>query len=470
MSELEYNREESSGSESMLKAMQDQGATYREEDLATNLDWIEASGKVYQMNNNGEKFQGDYRALAKYGIDQMSEFNYNVAMGMIPDVLAVEKADPETQMSFAYLMDTYDKKDITLDGFGRAVKELALDPTTYLGISTLGAGFAVKKGAQQLAKEGLKNRLHSSIRNYLTSGLAVGATEGAIYSAGDTTAREMIQTDAGLREGVSGTDVAISGAIGAGVGAGLGKGIEAAGKAIGKGIDYINREGEQAMAQVAGGGVPPTAFMDMPIDNTRTRRAISKPRTDWTKDRIKKELKGMYTDSSSRTFRNEISRFKDEQELDNNIFYHGTSSSETKLKPSIVLKEGSYEGGGYGEQYWGISVSKNRNIASNFTGSQSSGRVMPILLKKDAKIIDMPEISDSVELEDHIEGLWKNNIDAVRIGDWNTPYSEQELVILNPHSAVTGKPESFRVFQKKKFENLTPSELIELHKPSEEAK
>jgi hypothetical protein len=235
MNELEYNREEeSSGSESMLKAMQDQGATYREEDLATNLDWIEASGKVYQMNNNGEKFQGDYRALAKYGIDQMSEFNYNVAMGMIPDVLAVEKADPETQMSFAYLMDTYDKKDITLDGFGRAVKELALDPTTYLGISTLGAGFAVKKGAQQLAKEGLKNRLHSSIRNYLTSGLAIGATEGAIYSAGDTTAREMIQTDAGLREGVSGADVAISGAIGAGVGAGLGKGVEVAGKAINK--------------------------------------------------------------------------------------------------------------------------------------------------------------------------------------------------------------------------------------------
>lgn len=255
---LEYNGQAESGSESMLKAMQDQEATYREEDLSSNLDWIEASGKIYQMNNNGEKFSGDHRALAKYGIDQMSEFNYNVALGMIPDVLAVEKADHETQIAFSYLMDTYDKKDITLNGFGRAVKELALDPTTYLGISTLGAGFAAKKGAQELAKEGLKNRLHNSIRNYLTSGLAVGATEGAMYSAGDTTAREMIQTDAGLREGVSGTDVAISGAIGAGVGAGLGKGIEVAGKAIGKGIDYINREGEQAMAQVAGGGVPNT--------------------------------------------------------------------------------------------------------------------------------------------------------------------------------------------------------------------
>jgi len=242
MNELEYNREESSGSESMLKAMQDQGATYREEDLATNLDWIEASGKVYQMNNNGEKFQGDYRALAKYGIDQMSEFNYNVAMGMIPDVLAVEKADPETQMSFAYLMDTYDKKDITLDGFGRAVKESFFDPTNWLGAVTLGSGFAMKKGAQELAKEGLKNRLHNSIRNYLTSGLAVGATEGAIYSAGDTIAREMIQTDAGLREGVSGTDVAISGAIGAGVGAGLGKGIEVASPYVAKGVKAVGKE------------------------------------------------------------------------------------------------------------------------------------------------------------------------------------------------------------------------------------
>jgi hypothetical protein len=470
MNELEYNREESSGSESMLKAMQDQGATYREEDLATNLDWIEASGKVYQMNNNGEKFQGDYRALAKYGIDQMSEFNYNVAMGMIPDVLAVEKADPETQMSFAYLMDTYDKKDITLDGFGRAVKELALDPTTYLGISTLGAGFAVKKGAQQLAKEGLKNRLHNSIRNYLTSGLAVGATEGAIYSAGDTTAREMIQTDAGLREGVSGTDVAISGVIGAGVGAGLGKGIEVAGKAIGKGIDYLNKEGEQAMAQAAGGGVPPTAFLDMPIDNTRTRVMITKPRTPWHKDRIKKELRTLSSDSSPRTFRQEISRFKNEEELNNNIFYHGTSSGEKRLKPSIVLRPGTFEGGGYGEQYWGISLSKSRNIASNFTGSKSYGSVMPVLLKKDAKIKEMPEISDSVELEDHIEELWNSGVDAVKIGDWTKEFSEQEMVILNPKAIVTGKGTSFKVFQKEKFKDLTPEELIELHKPSEEAK
>lgn len=114
-----------SGAESMLSAIQDRERQYTEEELYKDLDWIEASGKLYEMNE-GKKFDGDYKELAKYGIDQMSQFNYNMTMGMIPDVMAVEGADHETQIAFAYLMDTYDKKDVTLAGVGRAFKELQM--------------------------------------------------------------------------------------------------------------------------------------------------------------------------------------------------------------------------------------------------------------------------------------------------------------------------------------------------------
>jgi len=153
--------------------------------------------------------------------------------------MKVEKADHDTQVAFAYMMDTYDKKDITLDGVGRALKETMTDPLTYVGISTLGAGLMARKGAEYVAKEGFKKRLHGAIRSYLTSGLAVGATEGALYTAGDEVARESVYQDANLMDGYSGTNIAASGAMGAVAGAGLVKGIDVAGKGIGKGIEKI---------------------------------------------------------------------------------------------------------------------------------------------------------------------------------------------------------------------------------------
>lgn len=240
---------------SMLLDLQDRGKTYTEEELSTDLNWLDASRLVYKMKE-GKDFEGDYKALAKYGIDKMSEFNYNVSMGMIPDVIDVEQADHETQVAFAYMMDAYDKKDVTLAGFGRAMKEVALDPLSYVGLTTLGAGFAAKKGTAELAKEGLKNRLHSSISSYLSNTMAVGATEGALYTAGDQTARQSVYQDAGMMDGYDVESIATSGALGAVAGAGFAKGIEKLGGYIGKGIDTLNKEGEQAMAQSAGGGVP----------------------------------------------------------------------------------------------------------------------------------------------------------------------------------------------------------------------
>lgn len=237
--ELEYNNDAPLGAEEMLSAIRDREKTYKEEDLASDLNWLEASGKIYQMNNDGEKFSGDPKALAKYGIDQMSEFNYNVSLGTIPDVMKVEKADHDTQVAFAYMMDTYDKKDITLDGVGRALKETMTDPLTYVGISTLGAGLAFRKGAEQVAKEGFKNRLHGAIRSYLTSGLAVGATEGALYTAGDEVARESIYQDADLMDRYSAGNIAAATAVGGLAGAGIVKGIDVGTKGIIRGIEKI---------------------------------------------------------------------------------------------------------------------------------------------------------------------------------------------------------------------------------------
>jgi ABC-type sugar transport system ATPase subunit len=53
----------------------------------------------------------------------------------------------------------------------------------------------------------------------------------------------------------------------------------------------------------------------------------------------------------------------------------------------------------------------------------------------------MLNIKDSEQLEDHIEQLWNDGVDAVYIGG-----GEQELCIVNPKCAVTGRGETFAVF------------------------
>ena len=145
--------------------------------------------------------------------------------------------------------------------------------------------------------------------------------------------------------------------------------------------------------------------------------------------------------SSGRLVQRTIAEFDSHEEFAKNIFYHGTSGYiDGALKPSITQSERQVEqrgGGGYGERYWAASVSKSKNKASNFTGQSSYGSVYPVILKKGAHVISRPDIKDAAELEDHIVELWNDGVDAVRIGDWNSEHSEEELAILNPRAAYT---------------------------------
>lgn len=195
-------------------------------------------------------------------------------------------------------------------------------------------------------------------------------------------------------------------------------------------------------------------------------------RGELTKEKIAKYLKEeMPRNNTDVGFYKAIKEFSSVEELYKNIFYHGTGGYINKsIRPSIALKRGSFEaGGGYDEDYYAISVSRSKNIASNFTGMSRYGSVYTIVLRKNARVISLPQIQDSVELEDYIVELWEQGVDAVRLGDWNDWASEQELAILNPHAIVVGGHETYPVFNKKKFENLTLDEVVEKYRKSIEA-
>lgn len=168
------------------------------------------------------------------------------------------------------------------------------------------------------------------------------------------------------------------------------------------------------------------------------RNYITPVRGEWTKEKIIKRLKESGGSLAGYSRAAElISEFDSPKELSEHMFYHGTYYGRGRLKPSMIMSYREVErigGGGYGDKYWGISVSKSKEIASRFSGIHEGVFIYPIVLAKNANVKEMPDLNDAADLDDCIIDLWKEGIDAVWIGDKNR--GEQELCVINPKAIV----------------------------------
>ena len=168
------------------------------------------------------------------------------------------------------------------------------------------------------------------------------------------------------------------------------------------------------------------------------RNYITPVRGEWTKEKIIKRLKESGGSLAGYSRAAElISEFDSPKELSEHMFYHGTYYGRGRLKPSMIMSDREVErigGGGYGDKYWGISVSKSKEIASRFSGIHKGVFIYPIVLAKNANVKEMPDLNDASDLDDCIIDLWKEGIDAVWIGDKN--HGEQELCVINPKAIV----------------------------------
>jgi hypothetical protein len=202
-----------------------------EETIVKDANWIQASRNVYAMNEGPDapELQSDEEA-ANYGLRYMGWFNYNLPkMGL--EAAQLGDATDEQKESFVKLMDMYDEKAPSLAGAYRAVKGLAFDPSTYLGIGTFGAATA---GTQAL-KQGIKEGVKQATKAGLTQGAKIGAIEGGVYSAADQLGRETARVQADAQDSIDLGNIAQSAAIGAGAGSVLGGSIGAiAGRKTGK--------------------------------------------------------------------------------------------------------------------------------------------------------------------------------------------------------------------------------------------
>tara|TARA_Y100000033_G_scaffold23944_1_gene22543 strand:- start:217 stop:3165 length:2949 start_codon:yes stop_codon:yes gene_type:complete len=189
-----------------------------EENIVTNPDWIAASKSVYEFNEgpNAPGLGSDLE-YANYGLSYMGFFNYNLPK-MAYEATQLTYATDQQKKDFVKLMDMYDAKEASFAGFGRALGGLILDPSTYVGIGTFGAGTA---GAQAV-KLGIKTGIKEATKAGLKQGAKVGAIEGSLYAVADNAGRQSARITAGQQDGWDFGQTATSATIGAGVGSAFG--------------------------------------------------------------------------------------------------------------------------------------------------------------------------------------------------------------------------------------------------------
>jgi hypothetical protein len=207
-----------------------------ESDLKQDRTWIESSKKIYQLNEGEDAPQLDSdEQYANYGLRYMGWFNYNIPkMGL--EATQLKQATDDQKKAFVNLMDMYDAKEASLAGFGRAIKGLATDPSTYVGIGTFGAATA---GAQAI-KQGIKEGVKQATKAGLKQGAKIGALEGATYTAADNALRQTARINAGEQESFDIGQTSKAAALGATVGGSLGGVVGAGGGFVSAGGKLTN--------------------------------------------------------------------------------------------------------------------------------------------------------------------------------------------------------------------------------------
>lgn len=189
-----------------------------EEELVKDPKWIQAAKTVYELNEGPDAIGlNSDQQYADYGLRYMGWFNYNLPkMGL--EATQLKDATDEQKIAFVDLMDLYDAKKVSVAGFGRALKGLAFDPTTYVGISTFGAATASSQALKQAIKEGVKQ----GTKQGLKTGAKWASIEGAAYSAVDNLGRQTARINAGAQQDYDLGETAKASAFGATIGAGIG--------------------------------------------------------------------------------------------------------------------------------------------------------------------------------------------------------------------------------------------------------
>ena len=260
-----------------------------ETDLVQNKNWISNAAALMPLFGGRERnptagipehmkqFGSQEPAMAddevaQWGLEFMGWFNYNLpTMGY--SVAAIQSAPQEQKEALLNLVLMYDKKKIDWNGTKRMFLGVVADPSSYVGLTTLGFGAAAGYGARQGTKAGFIAALKASL-----PAARVGAIEGAVYAVGDNALQQEVKIEGGVQQEHNYTDSLISAGTGLAAGAGF---TTLAGQVPGlvrSGVNYIN---ETAKTAARGGtlfsGVPvaPGVVPDAPVNPADVRLPLT---------------------------------------------------------------------------------------------------------------------------------------------------------------------------------------------------
>ena len=199
-------------------AYQDEEGSIYDEDLVFDRNFQRDSKIAYEMNNSTEAEKLTPEQYAKWGIEHMGWFNWNLPK-MTLDASRISNATDEQKRAFLYMMDSYDDLGMSWKGAGRFFKGILADPSTYIGLSTFGLGAVGGAAGKQATKQGVKELLKQSTRGGVIAGVEAG-----VYTAADDINRQVVETSVS-GEGIDFGRVAKAGAIGVGAGFAFGTGI-----------------------------------------------------------------------------------------------------------------------------------------------------------------------------------------------------------------------------------------------------
>jgi hypothetical protein len=207
-----------------------------ETDLVKNKMWIEASRRLMPLFDGPStgKEPTDEEA-AQWGLEMMGWFSYNIP-SMAMNVHRIQSGDNAQKMALYYMMNLYDEKEIDWNGTKRFFKGILTDPSTYLGLGTLGLGTVAGASVRQASKASVKAALKASLGATIAN-----AAEGGVYTSIDDALRQTVEITAGAKDEFDVGRNVVAGTVGAVAGGGLTAGATAAVPLVKKSKGFVQR-------------------------------------------------------------------------------------------------------------------------------------------------------------------------------------------------------------------------------------
>lgn len=197
--------------------------------------------------------------MAHWGVKFMSSFENNIP-AMVLNVAKLQDAPPEVTRAMYYMLETSDREGVLMSNVWRGLGNIAVDPSTWVGLATLGIGLAGRETGKQVSKMAFKELLRDAVtkQSVKSSTLAV-AGESAFYGAVDNLARQEVAIEAGQQDGINvgelSTTAGISGALGETLGTIAGpQGAELLKRGAGAVVDRLNQPGQMPTTSSFGAG------------------------------------------------------------------------------------------------------------------------------------------------------------------------------------------------------------------------